>query len=151
MLVIERLRRASATSATSRTPRPTPAGCCRSSIACEATTCRVFAGLAAHPGLRDADRRRRLDGRARPACAPRQSVALVRALCRRGDWGEAMALAAAAVAHSIEAFATLQPRRLHQGRAGDRRATRSAHPVPPQAPLSAEERKVVAAVLAELA
>lgn len=84
-----------------------------------------------------------------PACiVPRQSVALYE-LCVAKRWGEALALqkrlwrineafARFNLAACIKAGLAIQGYEV-----GD--------PVPPQAPLSAEERKVVAAVLAELA
>lgn len=84
-----------------------------------------------------------------PACiVPRQSVALYE-LCVAKRWGEALALqkrlwrineafARFNLAACIKAGLAIQGYQV-----GD--------PVPPQAPLSAEERKVVAAVLAELA
>ena len=83
-----------------------------------------------------------------PACiVPRQSVALYE-LCVAKRWGEALALqkrlwrineafARFNLAACIKAGLAIQGYEV-----GD--------PVPPQAPLSAEERKVVAAVLAEL-
>ena len=84
-----------------------------------------------------------------PACiVPRQSVALYE-LCVAKRWGEALALqkrlwrineafARFNLAACIKAGLAIQGYEV-----GD--------PVPPQAPLSAEERKIVAAVLAELA
>ena len=102
--------------------------------------------LRAHPGRRHADRRRRLDGRAGlPGAAPERAP--VRAVPGR-PVGRGDGAAARAVAHQ-RGVRALQPRGLHQGRArapgypvGD--------PVPPQAPLTADERRAVEAILAEL-
>ena len=95
----------------------------------------VFAASSHIPGLRDADRRRRLDGRPRlrRAAAERRALrALPARRLGRGDGAPAAAL------EPQPGLRQVQPRRLHQGRAraaglcGRRSARRRRQPLSPE-------------------
>ena len=103
-------------------------------------------GLRAYPGRGDADRRRRLDGRDRPASfRARASSSTISAGPRTGT--RRWRCSGGCGGSTRPSRASTSP---PASRPGSRsRATTSAIPLPPQAALTAEERKAVEAVLRE--